>query len=171
MVTPCTGTLEGTWFYSTACGDDPLADMRQYCSSVSTVSSTSSLSGRLDFTGTHVSRQVTTTYLTTVNLPSSCASFGCSTIEAALQNSIPTASCSSAGGARTGCDCTVSGTSTLSEAGTWTSSGGVLTVVTPSLTRTFDSCVTAGAVPSLQLRETTSSLTGTEQGTTTLSHR
>ncbi len=164
-VTPCAGALAGTWFYTAACADDPLADFRSLCSSVSTVSSTSSLAGRVDFLGTAVVRHVTTNFLTTINLPTSCASLGCSTIQTLLRQSVPTAACVTAASPRTGCDCTVSGASTFDETGTWTSAGGVVTVVAPNKTRTFNTCVTGA---SLVLRETTSSLTGTEKGSTTL---
>lgn len=172
MVTPCASTLSGTWFYSTACADDPLADFRTYCSSVTTVSSTSTLSGRIDFLGANVSRQVHTVYATTVNLPNECLLFGatCSQVQAVLQNTVPNALCMTATSPRSGCDCSVSGTNSLNETGTWTADGGVVTVVTPSKTRTFNTCVVqTGSV--LQLRETTSSLTGTEKGSTTLNKR
>jgi hypothetical protein len=173
QVTACSGALAGTWFYSEACADDPLASVRQYCATMTTVSSTSTLAGRIDFIGSTVVRQVTSGYNSTVNLPTACTVVSgfpvtCPTIQAVLRNGVPTATCATAAGSRTGCDCTVSGASTLNETGTYTSDGGVLTVVTPSTTRTFDTCVTPGAVPSLSVREMTSTLSATERGTTRL---
>jgi hypothetical protein len=166
-VTPCASNLQGTWLYQTACGDDPLADFRQFCASVTLVSSSSTLSGRIDFVASAVARRVTTSFNTSVNLPTSCASVGCSTIQSLLQQSVPTATCVTAAGGRTGCDCTVSGSSTLDEAGTFTADGGVVTVTTAQRTRTFDTCVAGGT---LQVRETTANLPGTEKGTSTLTH-
>lgn len=165
MVTPCSGQLQGAWFYTAACGDDPLADFRQLCSSVTLVSSASTLSGQLDFVGGNAFRRVTTNFNTTVNLPAACASLGCATIQSLLQQSVPTASCVTATSGRTGCDCTVSGSSRLDEAGTFTVDAGVVTVTTAQRTRTFDTCVVGG---SLQVRETTAGLSGTERGTSTL---
>jgi hypothetical protein len=165
MVTPCAGALEGTWFITAACADDPLADFRQACSSVTTVSNTSTLTGRLDFVGAQFNREVATTYATTVNLPAACASLGCSTVQSILRTTVPTATCTTAGSGRTGCDCSLSGSATFSERGTWTSTGGVVTLISPNKTRTFDTCEAAA---SLKMRETTSGLTGTERGTTTL---
>lgn len=165
MVTPCSGALDGTWFYTAACADDPLADFRQACASVTTVSNTSTLAGRLDFVGAQVRRQVTTMYATTVNLPASCASLGCSTVQSILRTTVPSATCATAGSGRTGCDCSLSGSSTLTELGTYSASGGVVTITTPNKTRTFDTCVTG---TSLQTRETTAGMSGTERGTTTL---
>jgi hypothetical protein len=63
----------------------------------------------------------------------------------------------------------VSGSNTLDEAGTFTVDAGVLTTITPSKTRTFDTCVTAGDM--LLVRETTSGLAGTEKGSSSLSRR
>jgi hypothetical protein len=166
-VVPCSGDLVGTWFYSVACADDPLADVRKSCAGITTVSSSSKLSGRLDFTATTVTRVVDTTYATTVNLPTSCnTQVGCSVIAKVLQQSVPTASCMAA--TNGGCDCSLSGSSNLTESGTWTNAAGVLTITTPTKTRTFDSCVMSGIAPtSLRLRET-STTSGTELGTTTL---
>jgi len=103
-----------------------------------------------------------------VNLPASCASLGCATIESLLQSSAPGATCVAAG---SGCDCTLSGSSTLNESGTWTEANGVITVTTSTTTRTFDGCVTPGSPDTLQLRETTSTLGNTEKGTTTLTRQ
>jgi hypothetical protein len=141
---------------------------------MTTVNSTSTLSGRIDFLGATVVRQVTSAYNTTVNLPTACTVVGtfplpCSSIQTALRQAVPTATCTAAATSRTGCDCTVAGTSTLDETGTYTADGGVVTVVvSPSVTRTFDTCVTPGALPTLSVRETTSTLTATERGTTRL---
>lgn len=169
MPTPCPGAVQGTWFYTQACGDDPLADFRQFCSTVTLVSSNSTLSGRVDFVGNTVTRQVSTTFDTTVNLPTGCSSIGCSAVQSLLRQSVPTASCVTAAMGRTGCDCNVTGTGTLDEAGTFVADGGVLTIVTPNKTRTFDTCVLAsGSGTTMQVRETTAGLSGTERGTSTL---
>ncbi|MEW6435168.1 MAG: hypothetical protein AB1730_27015, partial [Myxococcota bacterium] len=167
MVTPCAGNLVGTWYYTAACADDPLADFRSLCPGITSVSSNSQLSGRVDFTATTVTRTVTTTYTSTVHLPASCASIGCAAIQSLLQNTAPGATCVAAG---SGCNCTLSGSSTLNESGTWTESNGVITVTTSSTRRTFDGCVTAGAPDTLQLRET-STTSNTEKGTTTLTRQ
>jgi hypothetical protein len=172
MPTRCAGNLQGTWFYTQACGDDPLADFRQLCSSVTLVSSNSTLAGRVDFAGANVARQVTTSFNTTVNLPTACASIGCSSIQSLLRQSVPTATCTSAASPRTGCDCTVTGTGSLDESGTFTNDGGMLTIVTPNKTRTFDTCVVvSGSGATMQVRETTSGLSGTERGTSGLTRQ
>lgn len=169
MVTPCASSLEGTWFYETACADDPLADLRSACASISMVSSTSTLAGRIDFVGTSVARQVQGSFSATVNLPQSCATRGCAAIQVVLRLAVPGATCVGAAAARTGCDCTFTTTSALNENGTWSADGGVVSVVTPSKTRTFDTCVGSGTT--LSLRETTPSLPATEKGTTSLTKR
>lgn len=172
MPTPCAGNVQGTWFYTQACGDDPLADMRQFCSSVTLVNSTSTLSGRVDFAAVNVTRQVTTTFDTTVNLPTACASIGCSAVQSLLRMSVPTASCVNAAMGRTGCDCNVTGMGSLNETGTFVNDGGVITITTPNKTRTFDTCVlSSGSGTTMQVRETTSGLSGTERGTSTLTRQ
>ncbi|MCC6337411.1 MAG: hypothetical protein IT380_25865 [Myxococcales bacterium] len=164
MVTPCAGNLGGTWFYTAACADDPLADYRQLCPTISTVSSNTTLSGQVTFTAASVTRTVTTTFTTTVNLPASCASLGCSAIEQLLRNTVPTATCAAAG---QGCNCTLAGSSTFNESGTYTSQNGVISITAGSTTRTFDSCVQgSGNSAVLELRERTTN--ATEQGTTQL---
>jgi hypothetical protein len=161
-VTPCAGTLTGTWFYTAACADDPLADIKGLCPTVSTITSTSTLTGRLDFSGTSVIRQVNSSYAMTINVPDSCVmNVGCATIQTVL----PNATCSAATGPRTGCDCQVSGTSMLNESGSYTAAAGVVTLTLPSKTRTFNTCVTGST---LVTRETTNGLTSPERGTTTL---
>ena len=165
MVTPCPGNLVGTWFYTAACADDPLADYRSLCPGITTVSSNSMLSGQLDITATTVTRQVTTNYTTTINLPASCASLGCPTIESLLRQTVPTATCAVA---TSGCDCTLSGSSTLNETGTYTQAASGVVTVNGTTTRTFDACVTgSGLSQQLKLRET-SATSATEKGTTTL---
>lgn len=162
MVTPCSGNLVGTWHYTGACVDDPLSDVRTLCPSISVVNSTSTLTGFAVFSATALTRQVSTTYTTTINLPASCAALGCATIESFLRASVPTATCTAAGA---GCNCTLSGSSTLNETGSYTVSNGVVTETTGSTVRTFDACVTNGT--SLRLRES-SATAGTERGTSTL---
>jgi hypothetical protein len=168
MVTPCAGSPVGTWFYTQACVDDPLGDFRQLCAGVTTVSSNSTLSGRVDFTATTVRRQVSTTFATTVNLPASCASLGCSTIQSVLRQTAPNATCVSA--TNGGCDCSISGSSTLDEQGTYTDRNGTITVNVTSptaMTRTFDTCITGGA---MALRES-SATSATSKGTTTVTRQ
>ncbi|MEW5738592.1 MAG: hypothetical protein AB1938_06675 [Myxococcota bacterium] len=164
-VQACSGNLIGTWFYTQACADDPLADYRQYCQTISTVSSNTTLSGEITFTNGTFTRRVTTNFTTTVNLPAACAALGCSAIESLLRNTVPTATCVAAG---QGCNCTLTGSSTLNESGTYTVQGGVITTTTSGgMGRRFDSCVSAspnGDV--LKLRESTAA--PVERGTTTL---
>ncbi|MFT3712882.1 MAG: hypothetical protein QM817_34955 [Archangium sp.] len=169
MPTPCAGNLQGTWFYTQACGDAPLADFKQTCSSVTLISSNSVLSGRVDFVGVNVTRHVETTFDTTVNLPAQCTTgvgLSCSSVQGLLRQSVPTATCVSGMAGRSGCDCNVTGTGGLDEAGTFVNDGGVLTITTPNKTRTFDTCLSGGTM--LQVRETTSGLSGTERGTSGL---
>lgn len=162
MVSPCNGTLPGTWFYTAACTDDPLVDYRGICPTISTTTNNTTLSGRIDFTASSVTRSVTTTYSSVVNIPTSCNTLGCATIQSILPAGT---SCVAAGG---GCDCTISGNSTFNETGTWTSANGVITVTTPTTTRTFDSCVTVAGTTTMQLRENGTTVPATERGTTTL---
>ena len=162
MVTPCAGNLVGTWFYTTACNDDPLADFRQYCPTLSTTTNNTTLSGRIDFGTTSVTRTVTTNYSSVVNVPASCNTLGCSTI----QSLFPVGStCVASGG---GCNCTISGNSTFNETGTWTTNNGVITVVTPNTTRTFNSCVAVSTSTTMLLRENGAAVPATELGTTLL---
>ena len=162
MVSPCTGALVGTWFYTAACTDDPLADYRGVCPTISTTMNNTTLSGRVDFTASSVTRSITTTYSSVVNIPASCNTLGCATIQSILPAG---ATCVAAGG---GCDCTLSGNSTFNETGTWTSANGVITVTTPNTTRTFNSCVTVAGTTTMQLRENGTTVPATERGTTTL---
>ena len=162
-LSPCSGPLWGTWFYTAACADDPLADYRALCSGITLVSSTGSLSGRLDFSDAGVTRQVTSSATSTVNLPSTCVPLGCAVAQSTLRNSVPTATCVNA--AMNSCNCTLSSMTVLDERGTYTVDAGILTVSTANKTRVFASCVNGS---SMLLRETTTGLSGVEKGTTTL---
>jgi hypothetical protein len=175
MVTPCQGPLQGTWFYTQACGDDPLADFKQTCSSVTLVSSNSVLSGRVDFVGTTVTRVVSTTFDTTVNLPAACTTsvgLSCSAVQSLLRMTVSTATCVAGAAGRTGCDCNVTGAGSLNESGTFVADRGVVTITTPNRTRTFDTCVlVSGSGATMQVRETTAGLPGTERGTSGLTRQ
>jgi hypothetical protein len=109
-----------------------------------------------------------------VNLPAQCTTgvgLSCSSVQGLLRQSVPTATCVAGASGRTGCDCNVTGTGGLDEAGTFVADGGVLTITTPNKTRTFDTCVSTGISTTMQVRETTSGLSGTERGTSGLTKR
>lgn len=163
-VSPCASSIVGTWYYTQACVDDPLGDLRQLCADVSVVTSNTTLSGRIDITSTHMTRKVSTEYTTTVNIPSRCSSIGCSGVESILKQTVPSVNCTQADA---GCDCTLSGASTLEESGAYGESGGVLKFDAGTQVRTFNLCVSGVSKPTMLLRET-SAKTATEQGSVTL---
>jgi hypothetical protein len=171
MVTPCQTALNGTWFYTQACVDNPIADYTQYCPAMTVTAFSSTLSGRVDINSSAWNRTVSTTYSTTVLLPSSCSVGSCATMESLLQSSSPGATCVASGSAGA-CSCTLSGTSTSVESGTVSQAAGALTV-TPNggTVRTYDACAQSSSPGTLLLRETTAAAPSTEKGTTTLTRQ
>jgi len=143
--TVCSGSLPGTWFYTTGCSNNPFPEARQLCPAATFSNQSGSVRGCVQFNNTTVERHAIFTASATVNIPMSCTvGLPCTTIETLAQMYLPGATCTSA--AAGGCDCTATRTTNINDTGGYTYNAGVLTVdggvydtcVNPSTTFTYN---------------------------------
>jgi hypothetical protein len=148
-LTACGGGLVGEWWYSAGCMEDPFPGIKQYCSSATYSGQSVTVTGKVVYTASTVTRTGTAIAKGNIHVPSSCAWVGCSTIEnGILNNGCSSATCSS--GSSGSCDCVVNCVGPINESFPYTVSGGVIHVAA-SPARNHDYCVNG---PTLEYHQT-----------------
>jgi hypothetical protein len=131
----CGGDVVGRWFYTAACVDGSvLSQALQSCPTATVSNITGTTKGDITFSSTTVNRVVTTTINATLNVPTSCAVAGCGTIQTALGTIYDSVTCTANG---TGCGCTITDTSSISDGAAYTTSNGVVSVNGGALTYAY----------------------------------
>lgn len=118
LFTPCGGDVVGTWDYNAGCVSDPWAGARKYCQALVVKNQKGKVKGRITFTSTTVTRDVTTAFSASLTLPASCFSntqVNCTDVASGLKQAFNSATCTAAAG---GCDCDVATTQTVKGSGT-----------------------------------------------------
>jgi hypothetical protein len=146
----CGGELTGSYVLNDVCTDfDIQASLQQLCPTATATGFSIDAEGTLTFAGNVVSREVSGSMSSQVQIPSLCANLvgGCAGIQAAIINNVDN-SMAFCEDTQTGCTCLVSvAIDGDAQLGTFTTDGGVLTTGTG---RTFYYCVEADT---LSIRE------------------
>lgn len=117
LFTPCGGDVVGTWDYNAGCVSDPWAAARKNCQALTVKNQKGTVKGRITFTSTTVTRDVTTAFSASLTLPASCFPSPpvCTNLETGLKQVFNSATCTAAAG---GCDCDVATTQSVKGSGT-----------------------------------------------------
>lgn len=149
-VTPCGGSVVGTWDYSAVCIDDPLASFKKQCPSATVQSQKGTVKGRVVFDASTVSRTSNVAYQASFSVPAECSAGQCALVQDALAKSFDTAKCAAAGG---GCACDVTLATTTSQTDAYTVSDHTVKIADGA---TYDFCISGSKfayVPSGQATE------------------
>ena len=146
--TACGGDPTGTWDYDSICIEDPFADVRDACGTITFEDTMGTARGRVRLDGATVSRDVTVMISATAIFDPSCAIAGCDTIEGALRMALTSASCAANAGG--GCDCAISETVRIDETDGYRVEG--TQVITDDGT-TYDFCVAGGTMQHREIGE------------------
>ncbi|MFU8806460.1 MAG: hypothetical protein ACNA8W_21790, partial [Bradymonadaceae bacterium] len=121
---------EGTWTLDEVCTDyDFEQAVKGWCSSAQVEDTESDGSGEMIFTATHYERDITVVHSGQAYLPSSCTSIlSCANVAVAIRSVISgsQATCTSASAG--GCDCDITVTYQDTSDGTYSVSGGIITL-------------------------------------------
>lgn len=117
----CGGTIvDGTYFYTAGCLNDPWAQAKMTCPSLQVTNQQGAVKGCVSFTASIVARDVTSNYSATATFPTAClAGSTCTQLQTLLLTYFQKATCTAASG---GCSCDVSSTYSSQAAGAFTTS-------------------------------------------------
>lgn len=139
-VTPCGGSVQGTWDYTGGCAEIDLSQLKQACSGITVSDMSATVTGRVVFDAVQVTRQYTATGKAKINVPAVCAqpAGGCTVVQSEMGG---IATCSDDGSG--GCNCNITSTVSDDKTDTYTVQGD--TVVTGD-GNSYDFCVNGGSM-------------------------
>lgn len=142
-LTPCGGSVEGTWDYTGGCAELDLSQLKQACSGITVSDTSATVTARVVFAAGQVNRTYTATGKAKLNVPAVCAqpAGGCTVLQSEIQSGGNSATCSDDGNG--GCNCNITSTTNDDSSTSYTVQGD--TVVTGD-GNSYDFCVSGGSM-------------------------
>jgi len=141
--TPCGGSVEGTWDYTSGCAELDLSQLKQACSGITISDTSATVTGRVVFGAGQVNRTYTATGQAKLFVPAVCAqpAGGCTVLQSEIQSGGDTATCTDDGNG--GCNCNITSTTSDDKIDSYTVQGD--TIVTGD-GNSYDFCVSGGSM-------------------------
>ena len=121
--TACVGNPQGTYDYSAGCVGDAFAAARAQCPALDSSNTKATVTGSLYFEGNALQRDAVVHISGTIVVPETCSAGQCATVQAALTSGFDSVSCTGT----SACTCTVSKTTAVKNATTFSVSGDTVT--------------------------------------------